>query len=164
MTMLARKITRGRWTPKSYLPEDAVRADAVTDLRTTGDGLSMWRCENDKEDVDQVFLALATGSKNSGFDTMHVVVLPEDELVAAGVAAEAVDGDTAVVDLKSRHVDLVQLDLDKLGQLARMFSARVSRNEVILCTEAQIKRLVRKAVSDRRLEPDALTEGLRKKL
>ncbi len=164
MTMLARKITRGRWIPKSYLPEDAVRADAVTDLRTAGDGLSMWRCENDQEDVDQVFLALATGSQNSGFDTMDVVVLSEDELVAAGIAAEAMDGDTAVVDLKSRHVDLVRLDLGKLGQLASMLSAQVRRNEVIRRTEKQIKRLVRMADSDRRLERDALKEELRKKL
>ena len=163
MTMLARKISRGKWATKEYLPKNSVRADAVTDLKTTNDALSMWRCEND-QDVDEVFLALATGTQNKGLDTMDVVVIPQKELEKAGLVSDARDGDTAVSDLKPRHVDLVRLDLEQLGQIAHMLADRVNRDEVCRRTEGQIKRLVRDAVSAGRLRLDDLSKELRDQL
>jgi len=163
--MLARKISRSKWASKPYLKPDAIRADAVTNcLKTTDDRLSLWRCEDDQQDVDQVFLALATGSKISKIDTMHVVVLPEKELEEAGLLTEAEGGDTAVQDLQSRHVDLVCLDLDKLGTLARMLASRIKNSQVVSRSEKQIKTLVREAVGEGRVQQDDLSEQLRQEL
>ena len=84
--MLARKISLSKWRTKPYLAVDAIRADAITGcLRTRDDRLSVWRCKNDPKDVDEVFLALATGSKSSKFETMDIVVLSENELDRAGL-------------------------------------------------------------------------------
>ena len=165
VSMLARKISRSKWASKPYLKPDAIRADAVTNcLKTTDDRLSLWRCENDQQDVDQVFLALATGSRISKIDTMHIVVLPEKELEEAGLTTENKGGDTAVQDLKSRHVDLVCLDLDKLGTLARMLASRIRNCQVVARTKKQIQTLVREAVSARRVQPDELSPELRNEL
>jgi hypothetical protein len=163
MSLLARKINRGRWIRKPYLPETAIRADSVTDLKTTNDELSLWRCEGN-DDVDQVFLALATGSHVTSFDTMDVVLLPEAELTNAGVLIVSVAGDTAVEELKSRHVNLVRLDLERLGALAETLTEFVKRNEVQRRTKGQISRLLQSALSAGRLQAEELSEELRAKL
>lgn len=154
-----------KWRTKPYLAADAIRADAVTGcLKTIGDRVSVWRCENDPKDVDEVFLALATGSKSSSFETMDIVVLPENELADAGLVAESSEGDTAVEDLKERHFDLAYLDLDKLAGLARIVASRVKSSQVVRRTERQIKDLVRQAVSAGRVRRDELNEELGQKL
>ncbi len=163
--MLARKINRSKWVYKPYLEPDAIRADGITGcLRTTNDKLSLWRCEDDPEDLDQVFLALATGSKSEGFDRIDIVILHEDELQGAGLAEELTEGDTVVEDLKSRHVDLGYFDLDKLGALARIVAARINSHKSKRRTEAAVKRLVRDAISAGRVRPDELNEELGQKL
>jgi hypothetical protein len=78
--------------------------------------------------------------------------------------AEAKEGDTAVQDLKSRHVNLVSLDLDRLGAFARILATRIRSAQVVRRTEKQIKNLVREAVSARRVQQDELNSELRKKL
>jgi len=124
----------------------------------------MWRCKDDLEDIDQVFLALATGSLNTGFDAMDIVVVPEDELAAGGLTTEGTEGDTAVPALRSRHVDLVALDLDKLGTFARILDSRIRNYQVRRRTESRIKSLVREAIGEGHVQQDVLSPELRKKL
>jgi hypothetical protein len=163
--MFARKINRSKWNPRPYLKPDAIRADAVTGcLKTKGDRLSMWQCNDNLEDIDQIFLALATGPLITGFDAMDIVVVPENELEDAGFTAEATQGDTAVQDLRSRHVNLVCLDLDKLGTFAKLLASRLKDSQFKRATEAQIKRLVREAAGKGRVQQGNLSEQLRQKL
>ncbi|RJP38959.1 MAG: hypothetical protein C4547_03955 [Phycisphaerales bacterium] len=158
--MLARKISFGKWRAKPYLAADAIRADAVTGcLRTRDDTLSFWSCEDTPDDLDQVFLALATGSSVSRFETMDIVLIAEADLDDAGVVTEANEGDTAVEDLKARHIDLVYLDLDKLAALARIIAARV-RVLHARRTAGQLRRLVEDAVVVGRLRPELLNPEL----
>jgi len=95
---------------------------------------------------------------------MDIVVVPEKEIEDAGLKAEAKEGDTAVQDLRSRHVDLVELDFDKLGTFARILAYRVKNSQFKLLTKTEIKRLVRNAVSGGRVQPSELNEKLREKL
>jgi len=163
--MLARKITRSKWTPKPYLSPEGIRADAITGcLRTKDDSLSLWRCTSDGHEIDQVFLALATGPLNSDFDTMDIVLVPENNLVEEGLIIEGIQGDTTIENLRLRHVDLVQLDLDKLGKFAKLLAARIRESHVRRKTVAQIKELVRNALSTGILRRDELNEGLRAKI
>ncbi len=163
--MLARKINRAKWSPKAYLPQDAIRADAVTGcLRTRDDRLSMWQCEDDPDDLDQVFLALATGPLNTGFDTMDIVVIAENELENAGVTRETTLGETAVPALRSRHVDLVALDLEKLAALAKLLALCVRSSHVKRRTQGEIKKLVTDAHNKGHIQSEELKEELRRQL
>jgi hypothetical protein len=163
--MLARKINRSKWGPKHDLRHDAIRADAVTGcLKTMDDTLSMWRCKDDLNDLNDVFLALATGPKNDGFDTLDIVVVPENTLEDAEIAMEPTEGATAIRELRSRHVDLIALDLDKLAALARIIASQVRNSGVKRLTEGQIKQLVTDAANSGRVQLDELPKQLREKL
>jgi hypothetical protein len=160
--MLARKISRSKWEPKPYLPPDAIRADAVTGcLRTNQDRLSLWRCVDDSADIDHVFLALATAPQVKSIETMDVVLLGEGDLSMVGLEMEDTDGETAVTDLRSRHVDVVALDLPKLGACAGVIAAQVADERVVRITKARLRRLVVKAIDAGRIVQSKLDEKLR---
>jgi hypothetical protein len=164
--MLARKISRAKWQHRHYLAENEIRADAISGcLRTTDDTLSWWRCSTDEQDVAEVALALAVGPRMEKFDKIDVVVLPETDLAAAGLASESTDGDTPIKELRSRHVDLVKLDVERLAKVARILGPLIrSGDKVVQFTKAQLMTLVRTAIQDRRLDPDDLSVKLRDKL
>lgn len=164
--MLALKISRAKWERKDYLAENEIRADAITSLRTSDDRLSWWRCaDDDEEDVDQVALALAVGPNNNRIDKFDIIVLPESILAKAGLASESTEGETLVKDLRSRHVDLVRLDVERLAKVARILDPRIrSGDKVVQFTKAQLTTLVTTAIQDKRLDPNDLNEKLREKL
>lgn len=166
MTMLARKISRAKWEPADYLAEDEIRADAISGcLRTRDDSLSWWHCEGDEQDVEEVALALATGSKYKKFEKIDVVVLPETDLLAHGLAVESTEGDTPIKELRSRHVNVVRLDLEKLARIARILAPKIrSNNSVFRFTKATLMTLVRTAIQDKRLDLDDLNKKLREEL
>lgn len=166
MKMLARKISRAKWEHRDYLAETEIRADAISGcLRTTDDKLSWWRCADDEEDVAEVALALAVGPKSDMFDKIDLVVLPEAVLANAGLAYESGEGETAVMDLRSRHVDLVKLDVERLAMVAKILGPRIRSNDKVhQFTRRQLMTLVKTAIHDRRLDPGNLNEKLREKL
>ncbi len=165
--MLARKISRAKWEPIGYLAENEIRADAISGgcLRTTDDTLSLWRCSCDEDDVAEVALALATGSKKTKFDKFDVVVLPEEELTAASVTMEPEAGDTPIKDLRSRHVNVVRLDVERLAMIARILAPRIRTGEnVFMFTKVKLKTLVSTAIRAERLNRNDLGEKLQEEL
>lgn len=166
MNMLARKISRAKWEPKEYLVASEIRADAISGcLRTTGDTLSWWQCTDDEKDIDEVALALAAGPKFDTFDTIYVVRLPEAVLANAGLASESSEGETAVKDLRSRHKDLVRLDVERLVEVARILAPLIrSGDKVVRFTKAQLMTLVTTAIHEERLDENDLSQKLQEKL
>ena len=164
--MLARKINRAKWHHREYLAETEIRADAITGcLRTTDDTLSWWRCTSDEEDVAEVALALAVGPKTDRFDKIDVVVLPRAILADAELAFESTEGETPVKDLRSRHVDLVRLDVERLAKVARILAPRIrERDNVFTYTAKTVRALVTTAIDEKRLNADDLNEKLQEKL
>ena len=75
-----RKISRGKWPGENSIANatlENVQADTVvTELKTSGNKLSVWQVE-DEEDLDDAFVAL--GSNCSSVGTIWAVkLLPED--------------------------------------------------------------------------------------
>lgn len=164
--MLARKISRAKWQQKKYLAETEIRADAISGcLRTTDDTLSWWRCADDEEDLAEVALALTAGPKIDKFDKIDVVMLPEAVLADAGLERKSTEGETLVEDLRSRHVNLVNLDVERLARVARILHPLIrSDGKVFPFTKRRLMTLVTTAIHDKRLDANDLNDKLREKL
>ncbi len=92
-------------------------------------------------------------------------MLPESILAEAGSAFRDTEGETAVKDLRSRYVDLVGLDVERLTNVARILDCRIrSGDKVVQFTQAQLMTLVTTAIAAQRLDANDLNETLRKKL
>jgi hypothetical protein len=161
---LARKIARAKWEPKGAFGPDAIRADALTGgcLRTRDDKLSVWECDGRRDDVLQVALALIATADH--VETLHIVVVDEGELREQGLAVEQTDGLTPVGDLRSRHRDIVNLDMTRICKVAELIAGKV-RGQEDACfrfVRKELEEIVRRAVLQGRVTPDQLKGSVRK--
>ena len=148
MPVLARKITPAKWKRSTELGEDEVGADAVTaDLKTTANTLSFWRCESaDPKHLETAVLALAASTERP--DRLVFVFLDEQHVRTEGLATRDTQGDTPVVSLRGKHVDVERLDLTRLGKVAQMVANAARAETCHQVSKEQVIALVTRAVSE----------------
>lgn len=161
MKYVARKISPAKWRSKADMETEDISADAVTGcLRTSRNTLSVWQCTLDEADVAEVILAL--GSEMERLDTINVVLIEKSSLEEEGLALEATLGKTPVEDLRSRHMDIVNLNMTKLCFLAREIAPKVRNNSDCYRFKAtRVRQLIVEAIQNGRLELDSLKEKVR---
>ena len=126
MCYFVRKITLSKW-PKQ--PEDIsldihkLRADAIADVRTFNNCLSIWNVASDSDSaINEAVLALATASGQTSFDKMDFVIFTGSDLSLKGLRLESADGDTAVTKLRNTHYNIVGLTYDSLTTVMSIIS------------------------------------------
>ena len=139
---LARKISLPKWKQHPDLAEGELRADAVTaDLRTVDNALSVWQCgDNEATEKDVQEAALAMASIMDRADTIDLAWLGKDELEQAGHIVRQTNGETNVLDLRSHHFDICELNYTRLGDIASRIAKAVR--------DGQRRRFRRRAVLD----------------
>lgn len=161
MTYYAREINRPKWEGnKPWLVPGAIRADAVTgSLRTDQDELSVWECQDNKGDVAEIVLAVASVHKR--LESVHLVLLDEDELKADGVELKRTRGKIKVEDLKLRHANLVRLDLVKLSAIATRVATQVCADaRCYEFTTGEVLAIVREAIGKGRVNKEDLQPAI----
>lgn len=126
MRYYVRKISLSKWPkPPQETPLDIqkLRADAVANVRTFNDNLSIWSvASNSDSDINEAVLALTTASGQSSFDKMDIVIFSDSDLSAKGLKLESADGDTAVTELRKTHQNIVGLTYDSLTSVMSIIS------------------------------------------
>ena len=161
---VARMITRSKWEPKHGMRAGEISADAVTgDLRTQDNALSFWRCASDTTaDLEDAMLAIAAG--RDGVDKVEIVWLEDEDLQDDGQTLEDTDGRTPVADLVERHVDVRQLDYDRLGKVARRVVSAIAADQYRRLTKVRVRKLLVSAVSGGRVNLEALSGKIQTEL
>ncbi len=121
MTLILRKVKKPRWLKDDenlrWLAREEPQADALRDLETSGNKLSVWLVTDDKTNLNDVVVALiATGDLVSHFD---YVLIDYNVLDRLGVRVENAEGETPHELANQWHVNLPELSAAKLLQLAR---------------------------------------------
>jgi hypothetical protein len=121
----ARKFSRAKWVKPASITDDDIPADAITGcLRTTENKLSFWECTRDTQSIEEIVIALATGSKFKRIEKMHLIALPQETLRSEQLGVPS-KGDTLVDELRDRHFDLTELTLNKLTKVAKMMESQI---------------------------------------
>ena len=125
MAYLVRKISRAKW-PDQVCNIEELNGDAISDLRTTANTLSLWRVE-DLDAIDEAALALAASSKSEHIETLHVVWFCEDDVLKQGfILADDSPGDTIISSMVNDHRDLCELNYKSLGKFSEMIMQGVA--------------------------------------
>lgn len=171
MEYLARKINRNKWPGVSNNGITDFQADAITGcLRTLNNELSVWQCDTARSDVGEVVLALALADKRDRIDKIHVALIHKDHVENDGITQKPTLGHTLVVDLCSRHRDLVNLTMTKLCLLAGRISTEVENysdkeRADISCSHSFTKKdvtdIIRNAVRAGRVKKEELPEKIK---
>lgn len=127
---VARKIKRGRWEDipsiDEQLPACTISIDLKTDEKNT---LSFWLCNLDNKSIHDVVLCISNSFKKP--DPFDLVIIPvkkiKDEL-----KIEIVETTSGVQnlpkELKKLHVDLRNLDIQNLCDLADLIAETIKKN------------------------------------
>jgi hypothetical protein len=113
---LVKTIVRSRWDHGPVTAPGEMPADAITDLKTTGNTLSFWTSEQaDESALLDAVIGVAAG--RDAIAKIEVWFVRRTELEAEGFSTKASPGKTPVVHLRERHVDVVDIDVDCLTKL-----------------------------------------------
>jgi len=114
------KIELGKWYKADgnpWLKEGELQADALWDLRQTGNKLSVWHIEDDESNLERVVAGLAgTRDHVCNYD---VILLDRQIVVGLNIKAIKTDGDGKDSSANAQwHLDLVELTISKIAGLA----------------------------------------------
>ena len=119
MTNFLRVTRHGRWLvypDLPWLPQDGIQGDALLDLQTEDNRLSVYRVENE-EDTKQVVIALAANRKN--LVNLDYAIFEDSPLVSTGIAIQKQNGETPHDQVNKLHYDLANLTVGSLAVLAQ---------------------------------------------
>lgn len=125
MKYYVRKITLSKFPkpPAKNYTLASIKADAVADVRTYQDKLSVWEINSDsRAAIDEAVLAIVTSSKQERFDDLDIVVFSDSDIATRGLSVESEKGDTVVVGLQDTHRNIVSLTYESLASILSIIS------------------------------------------
>ena len=159
MPVLVRKIARGKW-PDAPRPVKTLQADAIADLRTSGNSLSVWRIDDIKH-IDDAVLALSASSKTEKIENMFIVWADEGVLQKKGIKIDSSsDGDTIIKGLGTLHRDLSELSYDSLGMMSEIIMECIEKENARRFTMTDVRKMLVEAYRNDRIERGKCTEKL----
>ena len=159
MPLLLRKISKPRWQKLAWLEEGKAQADALRDLETKENKLSVWHVEDDKSNLRGVVTAIAaTRDVASNFD---YALFDQRLLTKLRVRIEKTVGDTYHKEANaSWHRDIVELSAEKNAELANLIMEHGTRDRI---GEIKVISLVKQAVTSGVIDVHPLKDRLKQK-
>ena len=144
MPLLLRKIRKARWNGVNSPSGVKLSADALGDLTTSGNELSVYHVEDDSSNLERVIVALAANSEV--FSNFDYALFSYEVPSTIGIALKQTEGKTpdSVVNEKW-HIDLTVATAETLLALGVGIYAS-ARKERILVKEVTQK--IAKAIQD----------------
>jgi hypothetical protein len=135
MALLLRVVTNPKWKKPDWMEADEIPADALTDLRSVNNKLSVWSVEPDQSDLDSALIAVASSREH--LDKLDYALFDEQVLPALAIEYVKSEGDSPYLAAKStKHRDLIRLTVRKVARLAEemmpLERVRVSEKEIKL--------------------------------
>lgn len=120
MPLILRKIKKAKWYRNidvPWLKPGELQADALADLKTTGNRLSVWLIQDDKSNLERVIAALASTCDVP--TNIDFVLMDQSELQRLGIKWENTKGDSHDEQINhTHHLDLLELTATKLYDFA----------------------------------------------
>jgi hypothetical protein len=162
MSLLVRKIEKGKWMQYDILHGEDVSADAITlDLRTKDNTLSVWEIP-DEQYVDAAVLAFT--AKMSCLETIDFVVISKDSFTSNGINVITQKEDTPFIEMCDAHRNIIKLNHSSLGIVAEGIVNSIKTDNSHRRTKNEIKKLIEDAIIEGRIEKSSLSIELQKKI
>jgi hypothetical protein len=145
-----RKIRKARWYKNPDVPwltEGELQADALGDLLTSSNQLSVWHIEDNRSNLERTIAALAANVTDiSNFD----YALFDQQLVyEIGIKVESTKGASPDEEVNSWHCDLIEVSASKLIELAKAIQTKA---EIRRIQVQDIIQLVAEGISSGRID------------
>lgn len=161
MSYLVRKIERSRWNG-SDVENGRIKAEVVAHcIRPFKSGLSVWYAQ-DYKDIEQAKLALLAAMNKIA--TIDLIIIPEEQIMAAGLRLAATPAENGENRFKHLHRDICDLDLDSLKVIAKIIQTYIATDKIERLTLLTCKNILTTAIKNQLLDVHDLDPGIAKKL
>lgn len=148
---------RERSDEEEWLRDGDVRADALVDLRTDRNTLSVYVLRSQEEiNIHRVVAALA--ARRATVDKMDFALLNLESLHRLGLDLRQVLGDTPDALVNDWHRDVSYLTAEKVAEIATAIHLEGQFGRV---QERKVGQLIRKSLENRHLDEALVTESVR---
>lgn len=160
LAILVRKIARAKW-PDELCGIDKLNGDAISDLRTTNNTISLWRVASEAE-LPSAMLALSASSKSSKVENVSLVWFPEAAILERNIRLDSeTPGDTVISDLASLHCDACEITYKSLGDLASVLMLElIQEKHYKRYSKAEVKKALVNAYKDKRISAEKCMPSL----
>jgi hypothetical protein len=157
-----RTIRKAKWYKNedvSWLAEGELQADALADLATKGNELSVWHIEDDRSNLEQVVTAVAAGRDNIA--NLDYALFDQQILSAINIKIKETKGGSPDEKVNAWHRDLVELSATKLMELAKAIQTEAAKERIL---PKDIIRLIKRAIASGQIERAKLKPGVTAKI
>ncbi len=163
MSLLVRKIAISKWRQTDIEGGKSPSADAITGcLRTSGNTLSLWAIESEKELEDAVVAIAAT--QTDKLETFDITAIEQELIENSGLSVISSAGKTPYQDFVTKHRDICQLDYESLGKVASLIVESIRNNRNQRFTKARLVNLVSEAVKAGKIQIETLEPKMQEQL
>lgn len=154
MPLILRKIRKAKWYRSEAVPwlaKEDLQADALVDLATKGNRLSVYVVEDDQSNLDRIIASVAANCDFiSDFD---YALFAQEALDDIKINAEETSGETPDALVNTWHRDLTELSAANIFALAKVIGTKAERRRVL---SKRVLELVARAVASGQIERDKL--------
>jgi len=131
MTLVLRIIRKSSWYTEGHpwLPNNALPADPVTDLRTIDNSLSVWEIDEDRSNLQRIVTALA-GNRDR-IEKIDCVIFAKRTIADVSIKTKKSKGGTSDEGVNGWHLDLVEISAKKLLSLAKTIYDQGERKRIL---------------------------------
>lgn len=161
MALILRIIRKSRWYLKpSWLAEGEIQADALGDLVTKNNKLSVWHIYDDRSNLDRIIAVLA--AKRDVLSNFDFVLFDQNILKESNIRF----GKTKGISFDEEANDLWHLDLSELSasRLMNLAAAIANKGELKRISESEIKNIVANAIAIGTISYDNLSISIKQKI
>jgi hypothetical protein len=160
MPLLLRNVRKNRWENRpEWLSQDEVQADALLDLKTDENKLSVWRIQDSRSDLDEIISAIA--STRSDLVNVDYALFGQDSATKLGIKHEDMPGESLHLEANDKHRDLIDLSARRLVNLAEAIQTEGEINRI---PWKRVAAILVQAVRSGKIRLELLKDNVRKKL
>lgn len=165
--MFLRVVSKmSRWDGSNSVnrPGALVCGDAITDLKTSCNALSIWMANND-EQIEESAAVIALG--RTKLDKVSFILLEDDEINRINISLKNNKGECRpVIDdsVLERHRDLIELDSVQLEKLSLYMLNQVQQDRCSFKDSGQLKTIIFKMIDERKVDPTKINDKLKEEL
>ena len=161
MEFVLRKLDRrAAFHPLDWIQEGDVAADALSNLRTIGNALSVWQIDEKRTNLARVVAALAAGRMK--LDKIDYALLDRQTLEPLGIRLVKEAGGSFDRDANTLwHQDMTGLSASKLLELACTLQTRAEFKRI---HKKDVRSLIVASIHDGFIDPTQLETKLREDL
>lgn len=162
MPYLLRTLRKNKFakeTQPEWVPDGEVQSDALRDLQTEGNELSVWQIGDDLSDLGRVLAAVA--ATRDFLSNIDYALLEVDAIRELGITLSETPGQVPDEFVSTLHRDLSHLTARKVAELAAFISSSAVLKRHSL---SQIRNLLIDSIQTGFIDQSVLSESISDKL